>query len=268
MVTTTAQDEGGSPSPFAMTGRVALVVGASAGGLGQQAARTLADAGATVAVANLPALAAEVDEVRTSLPGGGHSAHAVDVADEASVRDLAEQVMAQHGRIDSVVNAAGIMLRKAYDETSVEEFERIIKVNLVGCWIVGREFGPRLAAAGGGQVVNLTTVYAERVGPIPESAYYASKAGVLNVTRALASELGPSRVTVNALAPAVFYPTAMTMPLADDPEQLEWFAQRTMLGRLGDVDTDFAGPLLLLASPASSYITGQVLYVDGGWSAW
>lgn len=268
MVSTTTAHEGGTGSPFDMTGRVAVIVGASAGGLGQEAARALAAAGASVAVANLAHLGDEVEQVRASLPGSGHSAHAVDVTDETSVRELAEQVLEHHGRVDSVVNAAGIMLRKGYAETSVEEFERVIKVNLVGCWIVGREFGSRLAVAGGGQIVNLTTVYAERVGPIPESAYYASKAGVVNVTRSLASELGRDRVTVNALAPAVFYPTAMTMPLEDDPEQLEWFAQRTMLGRLGDVDTDFAGPLLLLASPASSYVTGQVLYIDGGWSAW
>ncbi|MGN7247450.1 SDR family NAD(P)-dependent oxidoreductase [Janibacter anophelis] len=284
---TTTHDEGGSVSPlrgadevrgtqavapqgnaFDMTGRVAVVVGASAGGLGQEAARALAAAGATVAVANLPGLAEQVEAVRAALPGTGHTTHVVDVTDEASVRALADEVVAAHGRVDSVVNAAGVMLRKAYDETSVEEFERIIRVNLVGCWIVGREFGSRLAAAGGGQLVNLTTVYAERVGPIPESAYYASKAGVVGVTRSLASELGRDGVSVNAIAPAVFYPTAMTMPLGDDPDQLRWFAERTMLGRLGDVDRDFAGPLLLLATPASSYVTGQVLYVDGGWSAW
>ena len=121
---------------------------------------------------------------------------------------------------------------------------------------------------GGAAIVNLTTVYAERVGPVPESAYYASKAGVVNVTRSLAAELGRSGVTVNALAPGVFYPTAMTAPLAADPDRLEWFAERTMLGRLGDPDADFAGPVVFLASPASSYVTGQVLYVDGGWSAW
>ena len=173
-----------------------------------------------------------------------------------------------HGRLDVVVNAAGVMLRKPYDETTLEEFEHVVRVNLTGTWLVGREAGKVLSAAGGGRIVNLTTVYAERVGPVPESAYYASKAGVVNVTRALASELGRHGVTVNCLAPGVFYPTKMTAPLGSDPERLDWFAGRTMLGRLGDPDRDFAGPLLLLASPASSYVTGQVVYVDGGWSAW
>ncbi|TDE32365.1 SDR family oxidoreductase [Actinomadura sp. 6K520] len=253
-------------NPFDLSGQVALVVGAAAGGLGERAAHALADAGARVAVADLASRAADL---AATARARGASEHEVDVTDEASVAALVDAVIGAHGRLDVVVNAAGVMLRKPYDETSLEEFERVVRVNLTGTWLVGREAGKALTRRGrGGRIVNLTTVYAERVGPVPESAYYSSKAGVVNVTRALAAELGPHGVNVNCLAPGVFYPTQMTAALGAEPDRLKWFGDRTMLGRLGDPGTDLTGPLLLLASPAAAYMTGQVVYVDGGWSAW
>jgi len=250
-------------SVFDLTGEVALVVGAAFGGLGARAARDLGEAGATVAIADVPG---RKDDLAVTPHA---SAHEVDVTDEASVAALVADVIAQHGRLDVLVNAAGVMLRKPYDETGLAEFEHVVRVNLTGSWLLAREVAQSMTAAGTrGRIVNLSTVYAERVGPVPESAYYASKAGVANVTRALAGELGGSGIVVNCLAPGVFYPTRMTAPLDADPDRLRWFSERTMLGRLGDPESDLTGPLLLLASRASSYLTGQVVYVDGGWSAW
>lgn len=252
---------------FSLEGRVALIVGAGAGGLSEHIAKAFADHGAALALADLAGRRADV-EATAAHSGGVASVHEVDVTDEASVARMAEAVVAEHGRIDVLVNAAGVMLRKDYRETSVEEFERVLRVNLTGTWIVNREVGRRMAEQGSGSIVNFSTVYAERVGPTPESAYYASKAGVVNVTRAMAQELGPHGVTVNCVAPGVFYPTQMTAALGSQPDRLRWFAERTMLGRLGDPATEIAGPVLMLAAPAASYITGQVLYIDGGWSAW
>jgi gluconate 5-dehydrogenase len=250
---------------FSLDGRTALVVGAADGGLGAFAARALADAGATVAVADL---AARGDDLAVTAAACGASEHHVDVTDEASVAALVDGVAAQHGRIDVLVACQGAMLRREIGLTSPAEWQRVLDVNLTGTWLLDRAVLPVMTAQGRGRIVNVSTVYAERVGPIPESAYYASKAGIANLTRSVAQEGGPHGVTANCLAPAVFYPTRMTAPLADDPERLEWFRARTMLGRLGDPATDLTGPLLLLASDAGAYLTGQILYVDGGWSAW
>jgi len=199
--------------------------------------------------------------------GGTVTSSPCDVTDEASV-DHVVALASSQGDLEVLVNAAGVMVRKPVAETTLSEFQRVLDVNLTGTWLLNRAVSGPMAARGAGRIVNISSVYAERVGPVPESAYYASKAGVANLTRSMASELGPSGIRVNALALGVFYPTNMTLPLKEDPETLAWFEQRTLLKRLGDPDTDLDGPLLLLATQASSYVTGQVLYVDGGWSAW
>ncbi len=252
---------------FSLDGRVALVVGAASGGIGAHMARTLADAGATVAVADL---ASRSDDIATTaaLCGSGATQHAVDVTDADSVQSLVNDVVGTHGRVDVLVASQGAMLRREIELTDPAEWQRVLDVNLTGTWLLDRAVLAPMRVQGSGRIVNVSTVYAERVGPIPESAYYASKAGIVNVTRAVAAEAGRDGITANCLAPAVFYPTRMTAPLADDPERLEWFRDRTMLGRLGDPETDLDGPLLLLASDAGAYLTGQILYVDGGWSAW
>jgi gluconate 5-dehydrogenase len=253
-----------------LTGRRALVTGASAGGLGQYFALALARAGADVAVLDRPSEADRLTESAESVRREGVAAlelHA-DVTEEEQVEAEVARLVAEWGDVHILINAAGIMLRRPALETSLTDWRRVIDVNLVGSWLVSRVVAAHMATHGWGRIIEVSTQYAGIAGPMPESAYYASKAGVANLTRSLASEWAPLGITVNCLAPGAFYPTRMTAPLADDPGRLESIARRTMLGRLGDPAKDLDGPVLFLASEASSYVTGTVLYVDGGWTAW
>lgn len=254
------------PDPFDLSGDTALVVGAAAGGLGAVAALAVGQRGARVLVADVEARKDDLAQTVSALRQCGVVAEMLccDVTDEQSVTVAVEHA----DRLDVLVDAAGVMLRKPAAETTPTEFRHVIAVNLTGAWLLNRAAGQRMAMQRGGRIVNIATVYADRVGPVPESAYYASKAGVANLTRAMASEYGGHGVRANCLALGVFYPTRMTAALADTPDTLAWFEQRTLLKRLGDPQRDLDGPLLLLASRASSYMTGQVVYVDGGWSAW
>ncbi len=252
---------------FDLTGRQALVMGAG-GDLGRRACLVLGRLGADVVAADHSRAAGALEVTSRLLEEQGIAGRIrhCDVTDEAQVEATVEEASA--GGLYTVVNAAGVMIRKPAVETTLEEWRRVIDVNLTGTWLVNRAAAGRMARQSSGKIVNIASVYAERVGPVPESAYYSSKAGVANLTRAMAAELGPHAVQVNCLALGVFYPTNMTAPLSEQPDTLRWMTERTMLGRLGDPDRDLDGPLALLASPASDYMTGQVVYVDGGWSAW
>lgn len=254
---------------FDLTGRVALVTGAAKGGLGHHSAIGLAEAGADVFVSDLESrsddMSATVDSVRSL--GRQAESHPCDVTSEQQVEELVEQASSRLGRVDILVHHSGVMLRKDAIETSLEEWQRIIDINLTGTWLMNRAVAPGMLESGWGRIVNTSTLYSNIVGPLPESAYYASKAGVSNLTRGLAAEWGSGGINVNCLAPGVFFPTNMTEPLRDSPDRLDWMRDRTLLGRLGDPETDLKGVVVFLASEASAYMTGQVVFVDGGWTA-
>jgi gluconate 5-dehydrogenase len=249
---------------------VVVVTGVSPGGLGFATARGFVAAGARVVASDHPAAESQLRDVVATL-GASDASVAVlpaDVTDEKQVSRLGDFALASFGRIDALVNCAGVMLRKDVFATTLAEWHHVIEVNLTGTWLLNRAIGQVLCGQRGGSIVNIASVYADRAGPIPESAYYASKAGISNLTRGLAAEFGPHGVTVNCLAPGVFYPTQMTAPLSGDPAMLETMTRRTMLGRLGDPEQDIDGVVRFLVSPAARYITGQTIFVDGGWSAW
>lgn len=257
-------------SVFDLSGRRALVTGGSAGGLGHHLALALARAGADVAVLDRPQESAALHETAEAIRAVGSRCEELtaDITDEASLTSEVDRLVTAWGDIHVLVNGAGVQLRKPALETATDEWRGIIDVNLVGTWLVSRVVGAHMAKVGWGRVINVGTQYVASAGPFPETAYYASKAGVANLTRGLASEWAQYGITVNTLAPGAFYPTRMTASLGETPGTLDGIAARTMLGRLGDVATDLEGPVVFLASEASAYVTGTVLYVDGGWTAW
>jgi NAD(P)-dependent dehydrogenase (short-subunit alcohol dehydrogenase family) len=241
-------NSGGYADMFRLDGKVAVVVGAGSG-IGEAAAAALAGQGARVIGADIRAGAAE---------------EMVDVADGPSVAGLFRKVVEQHGRLDVVVSTPGINVRKPILKYSSEEFDGVIAVNLKGTFHVLREAGGIMAAAGGGSIIAFSSIRAVTVEP-GQGVYAATKAGIVQMVRALAAELGPRNVRVNAVAPGVVE-TPLTQPIKNNPDWYNAYAAKSVLGRWASAQ-EMAGPIVFLASDAASYVTGSVLFVDGGWTA-
>ena len=245
---------------FSLAGRVALVTGASSG-LGRHFAQTLAQAGASVAVA-----ARRTDKLADVVAGIralGREAWAlpVDVTDAASVKAAFDTLAAQGVTADIVVNNAGVAVSRPLLEQTEADWDGVVDTNLKGAWLVAQEAARRLVAAERpGCIVNIASITGERVagGVAP---YCASKAGLIQLTRAMALELARSRIRVNALAPGYIVTELNQAFLASSAgERLRSRIPQQRFGRLEALD----GPLLLLASEAGAFITGSVLAVDGG----
>jgi 2-dehydro-3-deoxy-D-gluconate 5-dehydrogenase len=251
-------------NPFALDGRVALVTGGGRG-LGRGMASALARAGATVAVSSRSKDELDDAVADISNDGGTATAHPLDIGEPDAPRELVADVLREHGRLDVVVHAAGNIVRKPSLEMSADEWDSLQRVHLRAAFLLAQAAGTHMVAQGSGSIVFIASLTSERLGMPNVVAYGAAKSGLLGLNRTLAVEWAPHGVRVNAIAVG-WFPTALNKDVPQTPERLALTVGRVPMGRLGDPDEDLGGPVVFLASDASAYVTGAVLYVDGGWS--
>ncbi len=246
---------------FDLTGKVALVTGASRG-IGGEIALALAEAGADMALVArtedaLQAMAGRVREL-----GRRALAVSTDVAQVSALPAMVDRVVAEFGRIDILVNAAGIQCRKPILEVTEEDWDGVNSVNLKAVYFCSQAVARQMLKQGKGKIVNIASLTSS-IGIANVSIYTATKSGVLGLTRVMSKEWSRQGINVNAIAPGYFR-TEMTKRLYDDPAMHQWILDRTPMGRWGELE-DLKGVGVFLASDASDFITGQLINVDGGW---
>ena len=245
---------------FDLSGRIACVTGASSG-LGQQAASALAAAGAQVigVARRAEALSDWAERI-----GPKAAALSVDLSERSQIKEIAAQIAIPFGAPDIMVHAAGINTREAADNVTDEGWDITLNLNLAAPFFLSQAVVPDMKAKGWGRIVNFASLQTTRAFPGGVS-YGASKAGIAQLTRAMAEAWSGFGINANAIGPG-FFPTELTGPVFADAERSARNAAQTCIGRNGDL-SDIDGPLLFLCSQASAYVTGQVLMVDGGYTA-
>ena len=249
---------------FRLEGKVALVTG-GARGLGRTMATALAQVGADVALSGRSVEACrEAAQEIAAETGRRAKGFAADVTKLADVERLATEVEAELGPVDILVNNAGINIRGPIQQLTEADWDAVIDTNLKGPFLCARTFGPRMVTRGWGRVVNLGSVLGFIALP-GRAPYASSKAGIINLTRVLALEWAGTGVTANAICPGAFA-TEMNRSLLEDPVKYKEFVAQIPMGRWGELE-ELTGAVVYLSSPASSYVTGTSIVVDGGWIA-
>ncbi|MFE3598116.1 SDR family oxidoreductase [Streptomyces sp. NPDC059142] len=249
-------------SPFDLTGRVALVTGSSRG-IGLALAEGLADAGATIVLNGLDP--DRLDAARTALArrfGDDRiAARAFDIVDEEAVAGAVDSIEAEVGPLAVLVNNAGVQHREALVDVSLDDWRRVVDTDLTGAFVVGRQVARRMLPRHAGKIVNICSVQTDLARPTI-GPYTAAKGALRNLTRSMTAEWAGEGLQINGIAPGYIH-TEMTQNLVDDEAFNAWILGRTPARRWGTV-ADLVGPVVWLASDASAYVNGQVVFVDGG----
>ena len=241
-----------------------MVTGSSKG-LGRAMAIGLAKAGVDLALCarNMD----DLEKVRAEVSALGVRAeiYRMDVHKEDEIRNCVDSILAAFGRIDILVNNAGMNIRKPVVDLLESEWDLVLDTNLKGYFLVAKAVAPHMIRRKAGKVINISSIFGA-VGMANQLAYASSKGGVDQMTKVMAIEWAPHHITVNAIGPT-YFETPMVAALRDDPERFRYINERTPMGRWGQPE-ELEGTLIFLASKASDFITGQTIYVDGGWTIW
>jgi NAD(P)-dependent dehydrogenase (short-subunit alcohol dehydrogenase family) len=248
---------------FSLDGRVAVVTGGSSG-IGEEMARALALAGARVVLVARDKVRLVVASDTMRAAGGSVAWVSADLASRDEVARAADEAQAAFGEPDILVNCAGVNIRPPFSSLRVEDWDLTLAVNLTAPFLLGQRFGPAMAARGWGRIINVTSQQAQRAFA-NSGGYGASKGGLTSLTRSQSEAWARSGVCCNSVSPG-FVATRLNAHISADPALSAALAARTMVGRNG-LPSDFAGVTVFLASRASDYVTGQTLWVDGGFSA-